>query len=196
MKRWTQTVLGVSLAASVVACSGENRGSTADNPAAGREPGAAVGTTGAAADRDFIEDQLEGGQAEVNLGRIAEERATNPQVKEFAQRMVKDHQMAAEELRQAASAANVQVNPPAEAEGEHKEVQEELSKLSGAEFDRTYMEKMVEKHEKTVNVLEKKADTGNPQVRQWVTKVLPTVREHLAQAKQIHESLERAGTTQ
>jgi putative membrane protein len=193
MTRWTQTVLGISLAASVVACGGDDRAN--ENTAAGRDAGAAVGTAGAGADRDFIQDQLEDGQAEISLGKVASERATHPQVKQFAQMMVRDHQMAGDELRQVATAANVQVTPAAEPDGDHKDAQEELAKLSGNEFDRKYMDKMVDEHEEAVNELEKKADAENAQVRQWATKTLPKVRQHLEQAKQIQQTLQQAGNT-
>jgi putative membrane protein len=188
MKRWTQAVLGVSLAVSVVACAGDN----ANENTAARDTGGAVGTAGAGADRDFIQDQLEDGQAEVNLGKIASERATHPQVKEFAQMMVQDHQKAGEELRQTASAANV--TPSAEADDEHKDIQEELSKLTGNEFDRRYIQVMIDEHQEAVNELEGKQDAENMQVRQWASKTLPTVRQHLERARQIEDSLKQAGT--
>jgi putative membrane protein len=190
MKRWTQAVLGVSLAVSVVACAGDNAN---DANTAARDSGAAVGTAGANADRDFIQDQLEDGQAEVNLGKIASERATHPQVKDFAQMMVREHQMAGEELRQAASAANVQLNAAAEPDNDHKDAEEELSKLTGGEFDRKYIDKMIDEHQEAVNELEKKQDAENVQVRQWATKTLPKVRQHLEQARQIQQTLEQAG---
>ena len=193
MTRWTQAALGVSLAASVVACSNDRRAS--DNAAAGRDNPAAVGTAGAGADRDFIQDQLEDGQAEVALGKIAAERATHPEVKQFGQQMVRDHQMAGDELRQAAQAGNAQVNPPAELDGDHKDHQEELLKLSGTEFDRKYIDIMVNEHEEAVNELEKKVDSDNPQIRQWATKTLPAVRQHLEHAKQLDKTLEQAGNS-
>ena len=189
MKRWTQATLGICLAASIVACSSDKRDDANARP---RDTGAAVGTAGANAERDFIEDQLEDGQAEVNLGKLAAERASNAEVKAFAQMMVRDHQMAGDELKQAATATNVQVNPPAEPDGDHKDAQEELAKLSGPEFDRKYMNKMVDEHEEAVSEVEKKADSENAQVRQWATKTLPKLREHLAQAKQIKETLDKA----
>ena len=191
MKRWTQAMLGVSLAASIVACSGDNRAHDASAPAA-RDTGA-VGTAGVNAERDFIEDQLEDGQAEIGLGRLASERATHPQVKEFAQMMVRDHQMAGDELRQVATSANVQLNLPVEPDGDHKDAREELSKLSGRDFDRKYMDKMVDEHQEAVNEVEKKTSSDNPQVREWATKTLPKLRQHLEQAKQIDETLEKAG---
>ena len=191
MKRWTQATLGICLAASIVACSSDKRDDANARPG---DRGAAVGTAGANAERDFIEDQLEDGQAEINLGNLAAERASNAEVKAFAQMMVRDHQMAGDELKQAATATNVQLNPPAEPDGDHKNAQEELAKLSGPEFDRKYMDKMVDEHEEAVSEVEKKADSENPQVRQWATKTLPKLREHLAQAKQIKETLDKADT--
>lgn len=186
MKYWTQAAFGVFLAASIVACAGDKRAN--DNTAGG----AAVGTTGASADRDFIEDQLEDGKAEVNLGRLAADRASNPQVKEFAQMMVRDHETAGEELRQAASAANVQLREPPEPDRDHKNAEEELAKLSGAEFDRKYINKMIDEHQEAISEVEKKTDSENTQVRQWAQKVLPKIREHLDRAKQIQQTLEQA----
>ena len=191
MKRWTQVALGIGLAASITACN-NNRANDANNTAA-RDSGAAVGTAGASADKDWIEDQLEDGQAEIQLAQLASERATNPQVKEFAQMMVKDHQMAADELKQAASAANVQVNPSIEPDNDHKNLREDLSKMTGRDFDRKYMDAMVEEHQEAVNELEKKADSDNTHVRGWASKTLPTVRQHLEHAKQIQETLNKSG---
>ena len=192
MKRWTQTMLGIGLAVTIVAC--DNR---ADENAARPDSGAPVGTAGAGsnADRDFIQDQLEDGHAEVMLGQVAAERASHPQVKEFAQMMVREHQTAGEELRQLATAASVQVTPPAQdLDGDHKDLHEELAKLSGLEFDRKYMDAMVEEHEEAVNEVEKKAESENAEVRRWAAKTLPKLRQHLEQAKQLKETLENAGT--
>src|SRR5262245_23674128 len=110
MKLWTQAALGLCVAASLVACN-NNRGYDSSNPPA-RE--GTVGTSGANVDRDFIEDQLEDGNAEVAIAKLATERATHPQVKEFAQKMVQDHEAAGEALKQAAARSNVQVNAPAD----------------------------------------------------------------------------------
>jgi putative membrane protein len=189
MKRWTQTLLAVGLAASIAACNSNKRASDASSTAAAGDRGAAVGTTGANAERDFIEDQLEDGQAETALARLALERATHPQVKEYTQMILRDHQMAGEELRQIATAANV--NPPADLDRDHKNLQEELTKLSGRDFDRKYIKAMVDEHEEAVSEVEKKTNSDNPEVRRWATKTLPTLREHLEKAKQLQQTLEQ-----
>ena len=186
MKHWNQALLGLALAATVVACS-DKRANDA-NSTTPRDTGAAVGTTGASAERDFIVDQLEDGQAEIALARLATERATNPQVKEFAQMMVTDHQAAGDELGRIAIAGNI--NPPAELDRDHKNLQEDLMKLSGRDFDKKYIDAMVDEHQEAVNELEKKMDSSNPEVRTWATKTLPKVREHLEKAKQIKQTLD------
>ena len=189
MKRGVQAVLGIALAAVIVACS-DDRANDANRNAGTAGTGAAVGTSGATADRDFVQDQLEDGRAEIALGKLAAEKATHPEVKEFAQRMVQEHQQAGDELRQAVASANTSVNPPAEPDGDHKNLQEELAKLSGHEFDVKYIDAMVDEHEEAVNELERKADSDNPQIKQWVAKTLPAVRQHLEHAKQLDKKLE------
>jgi putative membrane protein len=190
MKRWTQLTLALVAVVPLVACAGD-----ADRDTAAKDPNpAAVGTTGTAnIDRDFIADQIADGQAEVELGRIAQQRAANAQVKEFAQVMVRDHTEAGSELKQIAAKHNIQ--PAAGAKGDHNDLQERLGKLKGTEFDREYINAMIDDHEKAVSAIEDKADDNeNSEVKQWAAKTLPTVRQHLDRAKQIKESLDRRGT--
>lgn len=191
MKRWNQIALAL-VATAAFACGGD---SPNDRTATGGTAGAA-GTAGSAAnaEADFVQEQLADGDAEVALGRLAQERATNPQVKEFAKMMVSDHQKAGEDLKQIASKHNITPDPGKH--NDHNDLREKLSKLSGAEFDREYMDAMVDDHEKAVKDVEGKAENSdNPEVRQWASKALPTLRQHLERAKQIHENLDNnAGT--
>lgn len=185
MKRGTYFALAC-VATVTIACGDGNR-----NDNRGGTPGAA-GTAGSSlsGDSEFVEDQLADGDAEVELGRLAEERATNPEVKEFARMMLQDHRKAGTELKQIASKHNVQ--PDEGEKNEHNDVRERLSKLSGREFDREYLKTMVEDHEEAVNEIEKKAEhADNPEVRQWASKTLPTIKQHLERAKQIQKSLEQ-----
>ena len=186
MKQWTQFALAVA-AAVTLACGDANRNDTIAGGTAGT-----AGTTGAAAnvDRDFIEDMLADGHAEVALGQLVQERAARPEVKEFGQMMVRDHQKAGAELKQIAGKHNIQVDGGEH--GDHNDLRERLSKLSGAEFDREYMKAMVDEHEKAVNDVEKKAaNADNPDVRQWASQTLPTLRQHLERARQIQEGLDK-----
>ena len=194
MKRWNHMMVAVCMAAAAVACSGDP--APADTARADRPE--AVGTSGEAkaeagrADRDFVGDMLAGGRAEVDLGKLAQQKARNKQVKDFAAMMVRDHTKAAAELKTVATQANIDVTTVDADMGDNKDAHDRLAGLSGMEFDREYMQMMVDKHEKTVDELESKAERAdNDHVKQWAAKALPTVKKHLEQARQIDESLEK-----
>jgi putative membrane protein len=196
MKRWATLGSALTLALAVTACAGDNgTENTANAPNAARD-NAAVGTSGnMAVDRDFIQEHLAMGQSEIALGQLAAEKASHAEVKRFGEMMVQDHRAAGEELRQIQ--AQLPANTTAENRGtagtdardEHKDAMEELQGLSGREFDRKYMDLMVEHHEEAVNELERKAENGSTQVRQWASKTLPKIQQHLERAKTIKETL-------
>jgi putative membrane protein len=104
---------------------------------------------------EFVEHMMMDNQAEIQLGNLAAERASNADVKAFGQMMVTDHTKANDELSQIAS--QLQVTAPAQLDRKHQELQKKLSNLQGAAFDREYVKAMVEGHEKDVRELKKKA---------------------------------------
>ena len=106
----------------------------------GSAAGAPQGTT-PGADAMFIRTAAMDGMAEVEHGRLAGQNATNDEVKQFAQRMVGDHGKADDELKGLASGKNVTL--PTELDAKHKAMQDKLSKMKGAAFDRAYMARMV-----------------------------------------------------
>lgn len=186
MKPWTKTAFALGLAVSVAACGGDTR----EDSVMDRDT-AAVGTTGVGtADRSFIEEQVEANEAEVTIGRLAQERASNPQVREFAQTMVRDHEAALRDLRQLASQHNVQIESREEMAKEHRDVRERLMERSGAEFDRDFMDWAVDKHEEAVDDVEDKVESDNQALRQWASQNLPKLRQHLEHARTIKASLD------
>jgi len=194
-------LLSVALAAvlSLAACN-TNREATDET--------ATVGTAGDAVspgDRDFVEQSVVGGMAEVELGKLASERAANADVKAFAGMMVQDHSKSLASLKQVASQHAIPA--PAGLDEKHRETREKLAGLSGAEFDREYMSVMVDAHEATVDRLQTRASedrfgddkgtvspekSNNPveaSINQWAANTLPTTRHHLEEARRIHDSL-------
>jgi putative membrane protein len=157
-------LLSIAFAAAVtVGCGGNNdRDDIGANNTTANDPGA-VGTAGdnqlAAGDRDFIEESSAAGMAEVELGKLAAERAQSADVKQFAQMMVTDHTKAGDALKQVASRYNF--TPPAEMAEKHRDLRDRLSRLQGAEFDREYMRAMVDGHEDVVDHLESRVDRDN-----------------------------------
>lgn len=137
-----------------------------------------------AQDRKFVMDAAQGGMAEVELGRLATERASNADVKAFARRMIDDHTTANERLKQVAREKSVTL--PTELSAEHKQHRDKLAKATGAEFDKMYMSHMVKDHEKTVADFEKETKNGqDAAVRSFAQQTLPTLREHLQMTHQL-----------
>jgi putative membrane protein len=108
--------------------------------------------------------------------------------------LARDHTKALADLREAAVSANVQLSTTNDENRDQKNLQEDLAKLTGHEFDQKYIDEMITKHEKTANAIEKKVDSESPQIRQWATDTLPVVRKHLDQAKQLKQTLDKAHT--
>jgi putative membrane protein len=133
-------------------------------------------------DKEFVMKAAMGGMAEVQMGQMAAAKGANADVKAFGQRMVTDHGKANEELKQYATVKGLAL--PTEIGEEHKEAADHLSGLSGKEFDKAYMEHMVEDHKKDVAEFEKNS-TGatDPDLKAWAAKTLPTLQDHLKQAE-------------
>jgi putative membrane protein len=112
-------------------------------------------TTGPRGTRTFINDMAVAGLAEVELGKLASERAADADVKMFGQMMVTDHTKAGDELTQLATRAGVQ--PPKQLDAKHQQLVDKLSKLRGAEFDREYVSAMVMGHEEVAGMLRAQA---------------------------------------
>src|SRR5690606_20392989 len=96
-------------------------------------------------ERLFVEKAASAGLAEVALGKLAQEKASDEQVAEFADIMVRDHDEANDELEQLAE--NKGLKLPGQLEAQHLQAMQHLEKLSGAEFDRAYIRQMVSEHE-------------------------------------------------
>jgi putative membrane protein len=139
-------------------------------------------------DKDFMMKAAQGGMAEVMLGQIASSKGTSPDVKNFGNRMVSDHGKANDELKQLAQ--NKGMALPADVDDESKKMSDKLSTLSGKDFDKAYINGMVDDHEKDVKEFEKAStDAKDPDLKAWVTKTLPTLQDHLKMAKETKAKL-------
>jgi putative membrane protein len=143
-----------------------------------------------APDSSFMTKAAQGGMAEVEMGRLAVEKSSNPQVKQFGQRMVNDHTNANRELKQIAS--QKQVTLPTEMDAKQQSTMNRLSKLSGAQFDRAYMQDMVKDHEEDVAEFQREANNGSdPDVKAFAGKTLPTLKSHLQSAEDTRAQLKK-----
>jgi putative membrane protein len=145
-------------------------------------------------DKSFIEEAAKGGMAEVELGNLASQKATNPQVKAFGERMAKDHAKANEELASLANSKGVQL--PAKEKLMERHETNKLAKEEGAKFDREYIDHAVKDHQKDVKEFEKQAQNAkDPDLRAWAQKTLPTLQDHLRMAQAAQASVHGAAGT-
>ena len=149
--------------------------------------GNSAASTAPAGHEEFMHEAAQGGMAEVEMGKIAAQKAQNAEVKKFGQMMVTDHTKANDELKALATKKNVPL--PADL-GTHRSSMDKLSSLSGAEFDRAYVQMMVDDHEKDVAEFQKQADSAtDPDVKAFAAKTLPTLKKHLTAIQAIQDKL-------
>ncbi len=136
----------------------------------------------------FMTEAAKGGMAEIELSKLATTKAQNAEVKKYAQQMIQDHTNASAELKQLAGKKNVTL--PTELDAEHKAIKDRLSGLSGAEFDKAYVNAMVSDHEKTVNLFKTQADGGmDADAKAFAAKTLPKLQGHLDMIKGIESKM-------
>ena len=222
-------------------------------PTAAERTGSTPGNSGganatlSAEDQQFVEKASMSGEMEVALGNLAEDKATNDEVKQLAEKIAEDHEAANRDLQSsvggargtgaaggmgmgagtgtaggtgtgtgtgagsagtgsgtagggtaagtgtdagrgamggdASRAGGAQMMP------EHNQTRQRLEKMSGAAFDRAYLEEMVKHHEKDIQEFERASNSTNPQVRAFAEKTLPTLRQHLQMSQQLQQKI-------
>ena len=137
----------------------------------------------------FAMKAAQGGIAEVQMGQLATQNASNPDVKAFGQQMVDDHTKANDKLKSVAQAQNMTL--PESLGPKQQTEYAKLQGLSGPSFDREYVKCMVKDHEEDVKEFQKEANTGkDPQIKAFASETLPVLEQHLSKIKSI-----QAGTS-
>jgi putative membrane protein len=139
------------------------------------------------ADRKFMQDAAGGGMFEVQAGQLASAKASDPNVKSFGSMLVDEHTAANNELVQLANARKVEL-PAAPPRAKRREV-EKLGKLSGKEFDQRFIREVgIKDHEDDIKKFQKASEKAkDPELKAWIDKTLPHLRQHLAQAQKLQQ---------
>lgn len=134
----------------------------------------------------FLQNAAVGGMAEVEMGRLAQEKALRDEVKQFGARMVEDHGKANEEVKKVAAAHAVTL--PAATDDKHRKLIDKLSKQVGPDFDREYMKEMLKDHKQDVKEFRKRSK-GKPanDVQVLAVATLPTLESHLQAAQATYD---------
>jgi len=137
-----------------------------------------------AADKAFMTKAAQGGLAEVQLGQLAQDKASSNDVKEFGKQIVDDHSKANDQLKSIASQKGVTL--PTDLSAKDKAEKDRLSKLSGDQFDKAYMRHMVQDHTKDVSEFKKESSMAKDNdVKNFASQTLPTLESHLDKAKSV-----------
>ena len=140
----------------------------------------------ASTDTSFITTAGASGKAEVALATLAQQKASNDRVRQYATKLHGDHQKANSELT--ALAAKKKVTIP-DIPADKKAVHDRLSGQSGAEFDRAYMTQMVQDHKASVSLFTTASSSSDADVKAFAEKTLPTLKIHLSDAEAILKEL-------
>lgn len=149
--------------------------------------GAAAGPAGATTDGGFVANATIGGMYEVEAGKIAAQRSSNPAIKRLGEMMVADHTKAGDELKPIATAAGLAV--PTALDQRHQGLIDNLRGATDQDFDRVYLQQQEAAHNETASLLETYGRVGgNEALKGWAAKTLPVVRTHQEMVDQADEA--------
>ena len=139
-------------------------------------------------DYKFVKEASRGGMSEVDLGNLAKQKGTSQSVKDFGQRMVRDHTKANDDLKQIASQKGATL--PSELDRSDRSTMDKLQKATGADFDREYANAMVKDHRTDVKEFQNAAQNAtDPDLKSFAQKTLPTLQEHLRLAEDMQRNI-------
>lgn len=125
-------------------------------------------------DKKFLGDATASGSWEVATGRSAEQKAQNSATKEIAARLIADHSKTNKELVDLGKKKGLSIST----EGG------KAQQISGQDFDRRYLNLVVQDHQEETSAFAKQAKSGDDtDIRNWAAKTLPMIKQHLAMAK-------------
>ncbi|EIJ47437.1 hypothetical protein GWL_16780 [Herbaspirillum sp. GW103] len=143
-------------------------------------------------DKSFMTNAAEAGHAEIEASKIALEKSSNQAVKDYAQKMIDQHTTVDEQLKQLASSKDVTL--PTEPSMAQRAKIAILDKLSGHTFDKRYASMIgVSAHEDAVKLFQKSSKQAqDPDVKNFATKTLPGLQEHLKMGRELKQSMDAA----
>jgi putative membrane protein len=142
--------------------------------------------------KEFITTATDSGKAEVTLAEMAQQKSQSDLVKQFAKMLEQDHTGANNELVRLAPKKGV---TPSALSPSKREVIERLRRTEAPAFDRAYMTQMVEDHKKSVALYTRGTAGPDEDVKVFASRILPTIKNHLAEAETILKSLGSASPT-
>lgn len=143
-------------------------------------------------DKDFARLAAQANRGEIEIGTLAQQKASNDAVKEFGKRMVEDHTNAGHELRNWSAQTNFML--PTGITADDSSTKSSLSSESGTQFDQKYMQSQLKDHKQVIAAFEKEIQDGqDPQLKQIAAKILPVLQDHVRLAEDVAGKLGMSG---
>jgi putative membrane protein len=176
----------------IQACSGpKDSKASADSVNSAKADSAKKDSSVTSVDQDdakFAVAAANGGMAEVELGKLAQEKAVNSKVKDFGAMMVSDHSKANAEMMALAKSKGITL--PAAIDKDEQKLKDDLSAKSGADFDKAYVSNMIDDHKTDIKEFEDASkNCKDADLKAFAVKTLPTLRMHLDAIQKIHDSM-------
>jgi putative membrane protein len=134
----------------------------------------------------FIKHAADANMTEIKLGNVAQDNGQSQEVKDFGQRMIKDHGNAEDQLKPIAQKLNVDI--PDQVSAEHQKTIDHLSSLKGDEFDKAYAKAMVKDHKKVIAMFERaESNVKDADLKKFAKDTLPILHEHLEMAEKLQK---------
>lgn len=183
-------MLAFTTAAAIVLAGGSPSASSQAQTAGQAGSGQKMTDQMAGRDEDFIKEVAQSSQVELAASTLAMAKASNAEVKAFAEKLVKDHTAASQELAALVDAKGVMLPEDDPGLKAKKQKHESLQKLTGAEFDKEYLEDMISDHESAMALFGRQAQFGkDAAVKAFAEKTLPTLRDHLKAARDLRAKI-------
>ena len=186
----------LSLSLALSACGSSDNGSNAqdlqsdgavDKMGTVDNPGAAqAGAQPADNAHIYVADAAIGDIYEIRSSELALEKAQSPKIKAFARQMIADHTATTRELAGLAADQEVGRVLPDKPDPRHQAMVDTLKGLSGAAFDKAYLQQQATAHQEALLLHGNYADHGNKsQLKAFAAATTPKIRHHADMVKQL-----------
>jgi putative membrane protein len=141
-------------------------------------------------DAQFVVNTANAGMTEIQAGQLAQQQGMAKDVKAYGAMMVKDHTEAADKLKMIAASKNITL--PAALSPEAQNDLADLQKKQGKDFDKAYLDKMIDDHKKVISMFETESKSGSDaDLRAFADATLHTLHHHLDEAEKCDKMMKK-----
>jgi putative membrane protein len=179
-------------ALSLCACRSHDRSDErrSESPSSGMSQPSSASLT--SAERNFAEKALRGGQFEVETSRLALQKASSGQLRDFANMMITDHGQANRDLESLARRKGIYA--PTTLDAEHQAKLDELRRLDGPQFDEEYRKMQIEAHDAAIQLFERASqECRDTDLRTFASQTLPTLQKHRSHLDEVSVATSAGG---